>query len=429
MVRFYSATGEHFFRPPLRRVSGVMETTPRPLLRPWYFVLAFGIVSLLCDMVYEGARSIIGPYLGTLGASATVVGLVAGVGEFIGYGLRVVSGYAVVRTRHYWTWTIAGYALTVLSVPAIGATGLLAPALLLYATERLGKAVRSPAKDTLLSFASSHTGRGSAFGVHQALDQTGAILGPLLLAVVLSWREGDYRLAFGVLLIPGLMVLALLAWLRFRVPDPRDYEVGADVAEQSTVAAPLTQRLPARFWQYAGLVALLSGGVASFPLLAFHAQTHHLLSDATIPVLFAVAMATDGLSGLLVGRLYDRRGPMVLLAVPLAAAVSVLAFTTNVTLVWVGVAIWGLVNGVMDSTVKAVVVELVPSARRAVAFGWLALLRGTGLLVAGGVLGIAYDAGRSWTIGLILGANAVALVGLAALLRRISREPAPDETA
>lgn len=405
-----------------------METAPRPLLRPWYFVLAFGIVSLLCDMVYEGARSIIGPYLGTLGASATVVGLVAGVGEFIGYGLRVVSGYAVVRTRHYWTWTIAGYALTVLSVPAIGATGLLAPALLLYATERLGKAVRSPAKDTLLSFASSHTGRGSAFGVHQALDQTGAILGPLLLAVVLSWREGDYRLAFGVLLVPGLMVLALLAWLRFRVPDPRDYEFGADVPEHPAAAAPLTQRLPARFWQYAGLVALLSGGVASFPLLAFHAQTHHLLSDATIPVLFAVAMATDGLSGLVVGRLYDRRGPMVLLAVPVAASVSVLAFTTNVTLVWVGVAIWGLVNGVMDSTVKAVVVELVPSARRAVAFGWLALLRGTGLLVAGGALGIAYDASRSWTIGLILGANAVALVGLAALLRRIGREPGPEET-
>ena len=405
-----------------------METAPRPLLRPWYFVLAFGIVSLLCDMVYEGARSIIGPYLGTLGASATVVGLVAGVGEFIGYGLRVVSGYAVVRTRHYWTWTIAGYALTVLSVPAIGATGLLAPALLLYATERLGKAVRSPAKDTLLSFASSHTGRGSAFGVHQALDQTGAILGPLVLAVVLSWREGDYRLAFGVLLIPGLMVLALLAWLRFRVPDPRDYEFGADTPAQPTVAGPLTQRLPGRFWQYAGLVALLSGGVASFPLLAFHAQTHHLLSDATIPVLFAVAMATDGLSGLVVGRLYDRRGPMVLLAVPLAASVSVLAFTTDVTLVWVGVAIWGLVNGVMDSTVKAVVVELVPSARRAVAFGWLALLRGTGLLVAGGALGIAYDASRSWTIGLILGANAVALVGLAALLRRISIEPSLEET-
>lgn len=399
-----------------------MPTTPRPLLRPWYFVLAFGIVSLLADMVYEGARSIIGPYLGTLGASATVVGLVAGAGEFIGYGLRVVSGYAVVRTKHYWTWTIAGYALTVLSVPAIGATGLLAPALLLYATERLGKAVRAPAKDTLLSFASAHTGRGAAFGVHQALDQTGAILGPLLLAAVLSWREGDYRLAFGVLIVPGLLVLALLAWLRIRVPDPRDYEAEAD-AVPVPAAEPLNRRLPARFWQYAGLVALLSGGVASFPLLAFHAQAHDLLSDAAIPLLFSVAMATDGASGLLVGRLYDQRGPLVLLVVPVAAAVSSIAFTTDTTLVWVGVAIWGLVNGVLDSTVKAVVTQLVPSARRAVAFGWLALLRGTGLLIAGGLLGVAYDAGRGWTVGLILGANAIALVGLAVLLGRLDAEP------
>ena len=180
-------------------------------------------------MVYEGARSVIGPYLATLGASATLVGLVAGAGEFIGYGLRVVSGYAVGRTRHYWTWTILGYALTVLSVPLIGVTGALAPALLLYGTERLGKAVRSPAKDTLLSFASAQTGRGSAFGVHQALDQTGAVLGPLLLAAVLAWQEDHYRLAFGVLAVPGVLVLGLLAWLRHRVPDPLVYET-ADAA-------------------------------------------------------------------------------------------------------------------------------------------------------------------------------------------------------
>src|SRR3954469_12273244 len=193
-------------------------------MSPWRFVLALGVVSLLADMVYEGARSIIGPYLATLGASAAVVGIVAGAGEFIGYGLRVVTGYAVGRTGRYWTWTILGYALTVLSVPAIGTTGLIAPALVLYGTERLGKAVRSPAKDTLLSFASTGTGRGRAFGVHQTLDQTGALLGPLLLAAVLSWREGDYRLSFGVLLVPGVLAIAVLLWLRSRVPDPRDYE-------------------------------------------------------------------------------------------------------------------------------------------------------------------------------------------------------------
>ena len=404
-------------------------------LRPWHFIVAFGIVSLLADMVYEGARSIIGPYLATLGASALVVGLVAGLGEFIGYGLRVVTGYAVVRTQHYWTWTILGYALTVLSVPLIGVTGALAPALLLYATERLGKAVRSPAKDTLLSFASATTGRGSAFGVHQALDQTGAVLGPLLLAAVLGWREGDYALAFGVLAVPGVLVLVLLFWLRHRVPDPLSYEEpGGPVAETAeTVDAgrpasdpvKAARRLPARFWVYAAAIAVLSCGVASFPLLAYHAQTTGLLTDAQVPILFAVAMLVDGAAGLVMGRVYDRLGPWTLLAVPVAAAASVIAFTDDVVLVWIGVAIWGVVNGVLDSTVKAVVAELVPTRSRPPAFGWLALVRGAGLLIAGGILGFAYDVSMTAVIATVLVANALGLVVLVIALRRLSpaRQP------
>lgn len=393
-----------------------------PGLSPWGFVVAFGVVSLLADMVYEGARSIVGPYLATLGASATLVGLVAGAGEFIGYGLRVATGYFVGRTGRYWTWTILGYALTVLSVPAIGLTGLLVPAILLYGGERLGKAVRSPAKDTLLSFASSRTGRGQAFGVHQALDQTGALLGPLLLAGVLAWREDDYRLAFGILVVPGLLVLALLGWLCRRVPDPWAYEeIEAEPRRTASSAEnPLAdgERLPARFWQYAAVVAVLSFGVAPFPLLAFHAQTRHLLSADQIPLLFAAAMAVDGVSGLVVGRIYDRRGALVLLAVPLAGAAAAVAFTTHVGWLWAGVGIWGIVNGVLDSTVKAVVTELVPATRRAAGFGWLALVRGLGLLAAGALLGAAYDAGRGLVIGLILAANGIALVGLAVVLRR-----------
>src|SRR5450631_844631 len=216
------------------------QTSPvssRPQLRPWSFVICFGLVSLLADMVYEGARSIIGPYLATLGASAAVVGTVAGIGEFIGYGLRVASGYLVQRRGHYWTWTITGYALTVLSVPLIGSTNVIAPALLLYGTERLGKAVRSPAKDTLLSHASTRTGRGTAFGVHQAMDQTGAVVGPLLLAAVLWQHSGNYRLAFAVLVVPGVIVLVLLFWLRYRVPDPAAYEVQASVVHQAESSA------------------------------------------------------------------------------------------------------------------------------------------------------------------------------------------------
>lgn len=298
----------------------------------------------------------------------------------------------------------------------------MAPALLLYGTERLGKAVRSPAKDTLLSHASAQTGRGSAFGVHQALDQTGAVLGPLLLAAVLSWRDGDYRLAFAVLAVPGFFAIAALLWLRFRVPDPLVYEEPpTETAMASPMVEPFSRRLPARFWQYAAAIAVLSCGVASFPLLAFHALRTGLLTDAQIPILFAVAMFVDGASGLVMGRVYDRRGPTTLLAVPIAAAASAIAFAHSALLIWVGVAIWGVVNGVLDSTVKAVVTELVARQSRAVAFGWLALVRGVGLLIAGGVFGAAYDQGIGIAITLVVVANTVALVSLVLVLRRLGR--------
>ena len=402
----------------------------RPQLRPWHFVLLFGLVSLFADMVYEGARSIIGPYLATLGASATIVGAVAGAGEFIGYGLRVASGYLVQRRGRYWTWTITGYALTVFSVPLIGVTNVIAPALLLYGTERLGKAVRSPAKDTLLSYASTQTGRGTAFGVHQAMDQAGAMAGPLLLAAVLSQHEGNYRLAFGVLIVPGVVVLGLLFWLRHRVPDPLVYEVEAVVRHAPAPHDPgngskghadgsARVALPPLLWQYIGTIGLLSLGIASFPLLAFHAQTQHLLTSAQVPLLFALAMMVDGLSGLLMGRFYDRLGPQVLFVVPVAAGVAAIAFTQNATLIWVGVAVWGLVHGVMDSTVKAVVTELVVPASRSIAFGWLALVRGFGLLAAGVSLGFAYDQSITVAVWLILGVNAAAMAFLAWVLARL----------
>lgn len=377
-------------------------------LSAWRFVLVFGVVSLLTDMVYEGARSIIGPYLTILGASATVVGVVGGAAEFVGYGARVVTGYAVNRTHRYWTWTIAGYAITILSVPAIGATRTLPLVLALYAGERVGKAVRAPAKDTLLSFAAAGTGRGTAFGVHQALDQTGAVLGPLVLAAVLAARPGGYREAFGVLLVPGLAALALLTWMRRGAPEPQNYETAAPASGDD-------RRLPAVFWRYASLIALLSCGVAPFPLLAYHALKHGSLTQPQIPLLFAVAMLVDGASGLVVGRLYDRMGPRTLLLVPLLAAASSVAFVDATAFVWAGVAVWGTVSGLLDSTVKAVVSDLVPRESRALGFGWLSLFRGAGLLIAGVVLGALYSIDRTAVVVVILVTSAAAAVGLARL--------------
>jgi len=225
-------------------------------------------------------------------------------------------------------------------------------------------------------------------------------------------------------------------WLRRRVPDPAAYEIDHEpshapvpatpdpvgrggAAEHLAGSARARPGLPPLLWRYVAVVAVLSCGVASFPLLAFHAQTLGLLSAAQIPVLFALAMLVDGLSGLVMGRVYDRRGPQVLLVVPVAAACAAIAFSRSAPLIWVGVAIWGVVNGVLDSTVKAVVTELVAPSSRAAAFGWLALVRGLGLLIAGAILGLAYDHGMALVIGLILAANAIALLGLRSVLNRL----------
>lgn len=124
------------------------------------FILTLGLLSLVTDMVYEGARSILGPFLVTLGASAAAVGFISGVGEFVGYGLRVAAGYLADRTQRYWTFTIAGYLLTVVAVPLLGLVGRLDLAFALVIAERLGKAIRTPARDALLSHASHGIGRG-----------------------------------------------------------------------------------------------------------------------------------------------------------------------------------------------------------------------------------------------------------------------------
>jgi MFS family permease len=229
-----------------------------------------------------------------------------------------------------------------------------------------------------------------------------------------------------VLAVPGAAVLVLLLWVRSRVPDPAEYEPASqppppsEGADASDAATSTRTPLPRLFWQYVAAIAVLSCGVASFPLLAFHAQTSGLLTDAQVPLVFALAMGVDGLSGPVVGRLYDRRGPAVLLAVPVAAAVSAVAFADSAALVWLGIAVWGVVNGVLDSTVKAVVATMLEAGSRAVAFGWLAFVRGLGLLVAGAALGFAYEISQATVVVVIVVANAVALAGLAVVLRRMA---------
>ncbi len=383
------------------------------LMRPWRFVVWFGTVSLLADFVYEGARSITGPLLASLGASAAVVGVVTGAGEAAALGLRLVSGPLADRTGRFWTLTIAGYALTVVTVPVLGLTRTLWVACALVVGERVGKAVRSPAKDTLLSHATAATGRGRGFAVHQALDQTGALIGPLTVAGVLAATGGRYAPALGVLAVPGAAVLALLVWLRARVPDPAAYE---EVPQPVPGAVrPAAGRLPRAFWTYAAFTAVTTAGLATFGVVSYHLVRHAVLPGAAVPVVYAGAMLADALAALATGWLYDRVGARVLAVLPpLAAAVPVLAFTSSPAVAVGGALVWGAALGVQESTLPAVVADLVPAGgRRATAYGVFAGVLGAASLAGGALTGSLYGYSVPVLVTVVAAIQALALVLLA----------------
>lgn len=347
------------------------------------FVVLLGIVSLFADMTYEGARSITGPYLGALGASATTVGVVAGLGELIGYGLRLVSGYLSDRTGRYWAVTIAGYSLNLVAVPLLALTGRWEFAALLIIAERTGKAMRTPARDAMLSHATQGMGRGWGFGVHEALDQTGAVLGPLAVALVLSQREG-YRAGFALLAIPAVAALAILLVARRDYPRPRDLETDAGNL--------YSEGLPRRFWLYLGASALVAASFADFPLIAYHFREAAVAADVWIPVFYATAMGVDAVAALLFGRLFDRHGFLVLaIATLLAALAAPLVFLGGAALALAGLVLWGIGMGTQESIMRAAVGGMVSPTRRGSAYGIFNAGYGLCWFAGSVLLGVLYD--------------------------------------
>ncbi|MEW5811751.1 MAG: MFS transporter [Actinomycetota bacterium] len=387
-------------------------------LSAWRFVTAFGVVSLLADVVYEGARSITGPLLASLGASAVVVGVVTGVGEAAALLLRIVSGPLADRTGRFWTWTIVGYVLTVASVPLLGVVGVLWAAGALIIAERVGKAVRSPAKDTLLSHATAVTGRGRGFAVHEAMDQIGAVAGPLAVAAMLVVFGGDFAPTFALLAVPGLGVVALLVWLRARVPEPARYEVAAEPTPGPATGRGTLRSLPRPFWTYAGFSAVTMAGFATFGVLSFHQVQRGLVPVAWVPVIYAAAMVADALAALATGWIYDRRGAVVLAALPvLAAVVPVFAFSAHLWSVVVGALVWGAAVGVQESTLRAVVADLVGPGRRATAYGVYAAVLGVAAAAGGALTGFLYGRSVPLLVGVVIAIQALALAALP-LVRR-----------
>ncbi|MDV8147195.1 MFS transporter [Arthrobacter sp. B10-11] len=402
---------------------------------PWSMVLRFGLVSLAVDAVSDGARPLAGPLLAQLGASALLVGLVTGGAEAAAQGLRLVFGPWADRTGKYWTFTLAGYALTALCIPllavtpALGTAGLVLASVLIIG-DRVGKAVRSPAKTVLLADVAVAVGRGRGFAVHKALDLAGAFSGPLIASAVIV-ATGALWPAFAVLAVPGAFAMALLFWMRRRIPEPHGPRAAQDVLEaqgaagSSGPAATPRERLSAVFVLFAVSAFFWSAGLVAFGVIAFHLTAAVEVPVPAVPLVYAAAMAAAALGALASGYAYDRAGGAVLLVLPfLVTLVPVLAFSAGMGPVLAGVLVWGAATGIQDSTVKALVADLVVPARQGTAYGIFAAFEGAGALAGGALYGALYGSPPA-LIAAVAVLQGVALVLLIATVVRSHRRRAP----
>ena len=349
----------------------------------WKFIILVGVVSLFSDMTYEGARSISGPFLGELKASALVVGVVAGLGEFLGYALRLGSGYLADRLGKYWLITFIGYALNLLAVPLLALAGSWEIAAALLLAERIGKAVRTPARDAMLSHATASVGRGWGFGFHEAMDQIGAVAGPLIVAAVLYF-QGSYRQGFAVLLLPAVLALVVITVAARLYPHPQHLEVSAPTLETTGFNRP--------YWLYVAAVGLLGAGYADFPLIAYHFGKTALLPSEWIPLFYAVAMGVDAVAALILGRLFDRLGfPVIVVTAVLSAGFAPLVFLGGFKLALAGMVLWGIGMGSLESIVKAALAEMVPRNRRATGYGIFNAGFGLFWFLGSALMGLFYE--------------------------------------
>ena len=376
----------------------------KKLSQAMVFIILFGVVSLFSDMTHEGASSIRGVYLALLGASAGTIGFISGLGELIGYSMRYVFGKLTDKTKRYWPMTIAGYIFDVLAVPAlalVGEHGWVAACALLV-VQRMGKAIKKPAKDTIMSFAASQEGAGKSFGIQEVLDQIGAFLGPVLFYLVMLFKtEGStfekYSACFAFAAIPGAITLVMLLVTRYRFPNPERFE------PEPKEYVPF--KMKREFILYIAGISLFAFGFIDYSIIIMHvsrvyaslasglAETTSLVNSGTLPLLYAGAMLVDAVSALFFGLLYDKKGVKALVWSTLISApfaVFVFAFD-SIPMLLVGVALWGVGMGAQESILKAAVTSMVPKASRATGYGIFECSFGVFWFLGSWLLGVLYD--------------------------------------
>ena len=381
-----------------------MNKSKKRISQAMIFIILFGIVSLFSDMTHEGASSIRGAYMSLLGASAGAIGFVSGLGELIGYSMRYVFGRLTDKTKRYWLMTIAGYVLDVLAVPAlalVGEHGWIAACGLLI-IQRMGKAIKKPAKDTIMSFAASQEGLGKSFGIQEVLDQIGAFLGPVLLYVVMLFKtEGStfeiYSRCFAVLAVPGAITILLLLITKYKFPNPENFE------PEEKRFTPF--KVKKEFIFYIAGISLFAFGFIDYSIIIMHVsktytnisaqltETSSLVNSGTLPLLYAGAMLVDAVAALVFGLMYDKKGVKALAwSTVISAPFAILVFGTKSTsALLLGIALWGVGMGAQESILKAAVTKMVPKSSRATGYGVFECSFGVFWFLGSWLLGVLYD--------------------------------------
>ena len=369
------------------------------------FIILMGIVSLFGDITYEGARSITGPYLAVLGANAGIIGLVAGIGEFVGYGLRLISGYVSDHTKAYWPITIIGYGLLG-SIPLLAFAGYWQVAAFLIILERAGKGIRTPARDAILSHATKQVGRGLGFGIHEALDQIGAIVGPLIFSAVFLLK-GGYREGFAVLWVPASLCIAILLVARMKVPSPAGLETFDSTTRKSIKGEGRLSRV---FWFYALFAFLSVMGFTNFQIISYHFKVQSVVSDIQIPIFYAIAMAVDALVALIIGKTYDKIGLISLITIPLLTLpIPFFAFSQSYNSALISIILWGAVMGIHETIMRAAIADLTPVERRGSAYGIFNAIYGGAWFLGCTVMGLLYDLSISYLIIFVVVMEAISM--------------------
>lgn len=391
-----------------KRISGALA-----------FITLMGIVSLFSDMTHEGARSVLGEYLNLTGASAATIGFVSGVGELCGYSLRLLSGFIADKTKKYWTLVIAGYALQVLAIPALALIPengwVIACGLVIL--ERIGKAIKKPAKNTLVSFAASEVGTGKGFAYQEFLDQLGAFLGPVLLFVITLIKGtgnlfSTYRICFAFLGIPALITIALVVFSKVKYPNPEIFEKEKEEKKEF--------HFQKSFVYYMIAICLFAFGFADFTLITLHAAKMQVFPEATLSLLYAAAMAVDAFAALFFGWLFDRIGLKALILSTLCSAFfSCFIFLSgNPWMIGVGIILWGVGMGAQESIMKAAVSKIIPKSMRSSGFGIFETGFGIAWFLGSWLLGALYDVNPVYLVIVSVAVQILAIVFYMICIRR-----------